>query len=224
MAKPVEKISGKKLSAVRRALLQTQQEWAVALGWSVGNLRRVEGLDEAGVDLTSFRDLAVHLKMKPEELRKKIGVETEDPSLRNTGSVQKLYEVPFYELAMPASHWAELVDAEEVTNETGNIQAIDQGLFRVRIHGDCMEPKWHDGEIVEFRIWRHDSSFPVGRDVAVTDSNHMTTFKHLVGMADGGDTIVLRAHNQQKYPGDIRLPKTMMVRMAVAIGAFDPRE
>lgn len=148
----------------------------------------------------------------------------ESPALRNTGSVRRLYDVPLYDLSMPASHWAELVDAEEVTDESGRRDTIDQGLFRVRIHGDCMEPKWHDGEIVEFRIWRHDSPFPTGRDVAITDSNHMTTFKHLVGMSDDGDTIILRAHNQRKYPGDIHLPKTMMARMAVAVGAFDPRE
>lgn len=148
----------------------------------------------------------------------------EASGLRNVGTIEQLHDIPLYDLSSPASHWAEIAGAEDQTNEgdRGNKRAVDQGLFRIRIHGDCMAPKYPDGCIVEFKIWRNDSPFPLGKNVVITNSDGMSTFKHLAAVDE--DTITLTALNKKKYPKPILLPAQMMSRLAVAVGRFVPEE
>jgi hypothetical protein len=147
-----------------------------------------------------------------------------DAALRNVGVIEHLHAIPIYDLSSPASHWAEINGAEGRTDESGrNNRAVDQGLFRIRIHGDCMEPAYHDGDIVEFKIWRNDSSFPIGRNVVLTNSDGLSTFKKL-DRIDSEGMVVLTALNRKKYPKEIRLPVQTMSRIAVAVGRFVPEE
>jgi transcriptional regulator with XRE-family HTH domain len=157
-----------------------------------------------------------------------LGIDLVDEDDANTGQIQSwLTTVPTFDLPERprASHWSELVGAEDLTNEN-DPRITDQGLFRVRIHGDCMEPRWHDGELIEFKIWRQGGEpMPIGEDVALTNSDGQTTFKTLVRFDedDADGVIVLRARNQKKYPKEMRVPMQMLARMAVALHVIQKR-
>ena len=123
-------------------------------------------------------------------------------------------EVPTYEAKVAACNWLPIEEVYEVdTRESAQI--VDAGLFRVRIVGDCMEPQWKDGELIEFRIVRLDrEAWPVGRDCVLIHCDDMVTFKHVYRVDD--ETVTLYALNKAKYPSPIVVPKQMVTRIAVA--------
>lgn len=66
-------IDGKKLAALRDALLLSQDELGPLIGMTGGNLSRLENEDVTGMNKGSFRRLAELAKTSIEELRERIG-------------------------------------------------------------------------------------------------------------------------------------------------------
>ncbi len=218
-------VDGKKLRALRKSLFVVQEELAPKIEMSKNNLSKLERKG-GGMNPKSFRLLAGVIKKTPDELLGIIGADPlhppADSHMRNVGPVEsRSYAIPTYLLAPSATHWSELASAEDDSREF-DPRVIDQGLFRIRISGDCMEPKYRDGSLVEFKIWREGKEpLPLGRNVVVTNSDGLSTFKHLESYDPEREEWVLRALNK-KYPEPIRIPRQMLARLAVAMGTFTP--
>jgi len=199
----------------------TQMDLAIA---SKVSLPTVQNIERPGARRPSPRmmmKIAKGLDIDGEEFVAKYARDESASEFSKLSTTPTLYPIPTYDLSASASHWVELADAEDQSREV-DPRVIDQGLFRIFIHKDCMEPRWHDGDCIEFRVWREGKEPPpIGKDVVVTNSDGMTTFKRLVSMDE--DEIVLKPLNAKKYPKEIRLARQMMTRMAVALHAIDVR-
>lgn len=202
----------------RKALTQT--ELAIASGLSLPTVQNIESaIGKKAATGRTLRKLAKGFEINADEFLKELGFEDDDsPSSLHPGPT--FHAPPTFLLPCPASHWAELVDVDGVTDERDQ-RIVGQGLFRVKISGRCMEPNWPDGSFVEFEIWRHDSHPPEGEDVALTTSAGMTTFKRL-SIDKAKQEYVLRSINPE-MPVELRVPYTETARIAVAVGTFTPK-
>lgn len=134
-----------------------------------------------------------------------------DPNVHPYG-MQKVPLVPTFDLAVAAGSWTDVSDVAEVCDP----RMIDHGLFRVRIRGDSMRPKYSDGDLIEFRCLREDrDGIVVGKDYYVQRSDGMATFKRVESVDE--DSITLRALNRRKYGGALVVPRQMAVRVAIAL-------
>jgi hypothetical protein len=129
--------------------------------------------------------------------------------------------IPTWDLPLAANRWAEPESIGEL-DPRANARAIDRGVFRVRIHGPCMEPAWPDGSFVEFRIIRMDGRDRIAptMDVYVQRSDGAATFKRIHAVHE--DHLVLRAINTE-FPALMRVPWQEVARLAEATGTFIPR-
>jgi hypothetical protein len=121
-------------------------------------------------------------------------------------------EIPLFDLSVACGSWADVGESMEVCDP----RAIEQGLFRVRLSGDSMSPKWKNGDIAEFKClrWAEDV-LEVGKDYYVQRDDGTATFKTLVAADENG--ITLQAINKRKYPDRMAVPMIGIVRMANAL-------
>lgn len=212
-------VDPKKFSALVNSTRDSQEAFALKVGMSGGNVQRIIGMKQntTSIQFKKFRKMAEALGIPLDELEKRLA-----PDISNVVDVGPVMPpVPTYELASPASEWSELVGAEEESYET-DPRIIDQGRFRIRIRGDCMEPRWLDGETIEFEIWRFGASaMPIGEDVVITNSDGLTTFKLLAGYDAEKEEIILKPRNPA-HAYEIRVPLQMIARMAVATSIITP--
>lgn len=123
--------------------------------------------------------------------------------------------VPTYEARVAACTWIHINEVIELDTRK-HAAIVDAGLFRVHVLGDCMEPRFHDGDVVEFRIVRLDKEpWPQGEDCIVITSDDEVTLKRIYHV--GEDSITLYALNWRKYPDPIVVPRQMVTRVAVAL-------
>lgn len=131
-------------------------------------------------------------------------------------------EIPLFEASLAAGSWTDVSEIGEVCDP----RQIDHGLFRVRLAGDSMKPRYPDGAIVEFMCIRFDRDrLEVGKNYYVQRDDGTATFKQLLKIEqDDFDApiLVLGALNKKKYPTPLRVNQLLVVRMAVAKGTFLP--
>ncbi len=94
------------------------------------------------------------------------------------------------------------------------------GLFRLHLDGDCMEPAYAHGSVVEFQVVRDDPAVLPPGDYVLCRVDCTATFKRLIS-ADA-EKIVLFAVNQKKYPGSFEVPTQEVVRVAKVIHTLEP--
>lgn len=112
-------------------------------------------------------------------------------------------------LAVAACHWVELAE------EAGffGMRRPAHGRFSIVISGDCMAPRWMDGERVTFEMMDGgESDFVVDEDYLVIRDGE-ATFKRCAKV--GEDEIVLDTRNP-KYKKSWKVPRGLIQRAAVA--------
>ena len=128
--------------------------------------------------------------------------------------------IPFFEQCVAAGVWVDVTDNEDGGARVTPAQ-LRQGLFRVRIRGDSMTPRFPDGSVIEFRLLRTPMGVP---DFEATTSGECyyvqlvdgrATFKRLDSR--DANTLTLRAINKRKY----KKPLTCDVADVVRLAAFE---
>jgi transcriptional regulator with XRE-family HTH domain len=129
--------------------------------------------------------------------------------------------VPTWEVNILASAWIHVPLCAMDTNDPKQAALVKLGRFRLKIIGDCMEPKYRSGDTVEFRrlVYGEDTLIP-GKAYVFCRNDDTATFKILHSMPDEG-TLILRALNRKEYPDP--LPPVLrdeIVSVAIAEGKF----
>jgi transcriptional regulator with XRE-family HTH domain len=133
------------------------------------------------------------------------------PSGIETGSIRQYHEIPTFDVSLSAGARTDGGDAMDACGP----ESIDQGLFRARVAGDSMEPKYQSGCIVEFeclRVPRDDMQ--IGKDYYVQWSDGTATFKRLEGEDEKGP--IFRAINVTRYKAAIHVAWDEVARTSVA--------
>lgn len=131
------------------------------------------------------------------------------------GSAHILIEPPTYNQSIAAADWAEVETAE-----VEHADVVQQGLFRVRVSGDCMAPRFPDGCTVEFRLINlAERRIEPGAPYYVQHADGRATFK-LAHPADGG--LELRPINYAACPRPLYVEWQNVARMARAAGIYTP--
>jgi phage repressor protein C with HTH and peptisase S24 domain len=111
------------------------------------------------------------------------------------------------------------------TKESKPASGETKGIFRVRVRGDSMAPKYPAGCYVEFKLLRTREGMPdlaaavVGKRYYVQLRDDTGTFKQLAGVTDAG--LVLAATNK-KCRKELFAPFDEIVRLAAAVGIYVP--
>ncbi len=202
-----------------------QRELAEQIGISEGKLRAIETERGPRVYATTFRRIAVALKMDLEEAKRDLtgsvnamlGLDEPIGEASEALPYQWLDDVPIFELSLAAGPWSDVLDIPEICDPS----SVRQGLFRVRLSGDSMKPQYQSGMIIEFRCLRDGQDvLAIGKDYYVQKHDGTATFKRLDQIHDGH--LVFRALNRKKYAKPIEVAREEIVRMAVAMGEFKP--
>lgn len=123
--------------------------------------------------------------------------------------------IPEWTIDLRASHWAQVPLAALDYGDEEQREIVNRGLFRLTILGTCMEPDYPDGGIVEFLILRHFEAHELYHDYAVCKSDGTATFKRLQAVTE--DELVLAALNQKDFPGEMRVARQEVSRLAIAV-------
>lgn len=193
-----------------RTLILTQGEMAERLGMSLSAYQNLESARTRSVYVRTLRRIADTAKIPYDDAFALLSPAW-DENVEPYSKDQLPPVIPMFDLAVAAGRW---VDVDE-TGQVCDPQQIDHGLFRVRIRGDSMTPRFKDGDVVEFRCLRDGrDALEVGAFYYV-QKDHQATFKELVEI--GEETLVLRAINRKKYPDPMPVERRSIVRMARAI-------
>lgn len=244
------KVNGANVRRQRMYLALSQAELGGKVGMSESGIRAIENGRSKGVFPSTFRAIAEAFGLNVQEAKAKFGIDPQDwvqhtsgtaeIKASSSGSATKLREVvenvepysekklvaqiPFFDLPLAAGAWVSVTDNEEGGYFLTRAQQ-EQGLFRVRIRGDSMRPRYEDGCIVEFRLLRNPEGAPdcgrvqVGRRYYVQLDDGTGTFKQLESCDERG--LVLRALNK-KYKKPLVASFDRIQRLAIAEGTFNP--
>lgn len=204
-------IDGDRLVSLREVtLVLTQRELAQKLRMSLSAYQNLESGRTPSIYVRTLRKMAKASGKTTEEVRNLIRPHTElDQNVESYSEVAVL-EPPTFELAVAAGGWTQIEGEGQIYDPA----LMRQGLFRVRIRGDSMRPKYDDGDLVEFRVVRIDGAGLVaGRDYYVQKNDGEATFKRLESVGD--ETMTLRARNR-KYRQPLVVERGLIVRLAVA--------
>lgn len=211
---------GMKIALERQKRLMTQPQLAVAVGYSVSVIQKLEG-DATGKGAPGIRArktvcdyLGIHYDAAKE---------VEARAAHNVGKRVMLDTPPQWDCNVAAGDWVDCPTAFALDTRNDEWRAIlRQGLFRVRIAGDSMESVWHDGEIVEFkRMVLDENGFVKGEDYYIHRSDGMATFKRFHGADD--DSYIFIAINRKKYKKEIIVPRQEIALAGIAMGTFTPK-
>ena len=76
-----------------------------------------------------------------------------------------VYEIPTWDMDISAGVWSVIPFAQLDYDDPYQRRVIEQGLFRLTIRGECMEPEYPDGSTIEFEIVEPAKGAPKpGRD------------------------------------------------------------
>src|SRR5207248_1281367 len=143
----------------------TQDEFAQRLEMSAANVRRLEQAEIGGMQVKNFRRLATLLNVAPDDLRRAIGAPMDSSRTMKqapTSTAERSVGSPDFPPGVKPASQRDVVDiahfhgvsAARIENRTdaarGRAPAPSgsQRRFAVTVDGDCMEPKYRDGDIV----------------------------------------------------------------------------
>ena len=133
-------------------------------------------------------------------------------------------EIPLFDLPIAAGGWESVWDNQDAGHHICDKQ-LRQGVFRVRVRGDSMSPRYPDGCVVEFKCMMSEQGTPdfdgleVGKRYYVQLDDGSGTFKELAAIEP--DHLLLRALNR-KYKTPLRADISRIQKLARAVGRFDP--
>lgn len=145
-----------------------------------------------------------------------------EPPLGITQNIRVQPEIPIWDIDVAAGRWSPVPIAELNLNDPRQRRIVERGLFRLRIEGDCMEPDYPHGSVIEFQLFRHDDEpLIVNSDYVFCRIDGTATFKKLVAKTD--EILSLAAINQLTHPGIFTVPTQEIGRMAkVAVPNIPP--
>ena len=208
-------ILGKRLAALRHDRYLTQEEFAQQLAMSSANVRRLEQAPASGMQAKNFRRLAALLELAPEELQRRIGMTEHDsqpaqglgprelpphqtalPTGLRADTIQPIVDVPHF-------HGVSATRIEDRTADPRGVLSIPSGpkqRFAVTVDGDCMEPRYRDGDVVVFSIDAAEREGIVdGKSYFVQFTDGQNTFKRIFLDAGNREALILRPWNP-RYP------------------------
>jgi len=213
-------IFGKRFAGLRNERYLTQEEFAQKLSMSPANVRRLEQSESSGMHVKNFRRLATLVNVSPEELRRRIGVPVaaHGPSESALGTLSAQTDYPQEDRQFPRGMridtLKEVTDVEhfhgvsaartEHRTATGRgkspVPGPAQRRFAVSVDGDCMEPKYRDGESVIFSVDAAESEGIIeGRNYFIQFADGQNTFKRIFLDPENHELLVLKCWNK-KYP------------------------
>jgi transcriptional regulator with XRE-family HTH domain len=206
-------VDGRKLRKIRDLRMETQEDFADAIGVRRNWLNETEVAGQRRVLRSMVRRIAEKLKIDPHELIVPAPIDHN----MELGSIQQLADIPMFDLSVACGTWVDVSDVPQVCNG----DSIEQGLFRVRLAGDSMMPMYKNGMIIEFKCLRFgEDVIEAGKDYYVQRADGMATFKTVYKATP--EKLELRALNRKKYKEPMIVEMVDVVRMARAMGEYKP--
>lgn len=88
--------------------------------------------------------------------------------------------------------------------------------FLIRVEGDSMYPRYHNGELLAVRIIKDPTFFQWGK-VYVLSTNQGCIVKRLFPDANDDDAIICHSENTELYP-DYKITKEDIIHVGVVVG------
>jgi len=230
-------IFGKKFAALRRERYLTQDEFAQRLEMSPANIRRLEQAEVGGMQVKNFRRLAALLNISPDDLRRAIGAkqtsppagaeaESQEPPMASAEFPAGLKESPRDIVDVPHFHGVSAARIENRTDAAQGRAAVPAGSkrrFAVTVDGDCMEPKYRDGDIVVFSVDAAEREGIVdGKNYFIQFTDGENTFKRIFPDPENRELLILRCWNE-RYPQRI-VDRSRVKLLARAVYRLMPDE
>jgi SOS-response transcriptional repressor LexA len=210
-------VSGDKLRVLRkRRKLLSRAELAIRADLAISAIQTIENSPSYKPRGKTIRKLAKGLDMEPMDLLEQIRVNGDDGAdTSGIGDVEAVGVLPTYDIDVAAGPWSHATVCELNADDPEQARIIKTGRFRLRISGNCMEPDYPSGSVVEFVILRYDEdALQIGRDYVICKSDNTATFKRLIAKHD--DTLSLAPLNQRDHPGIVVVDRQEIGRIAVA--------
>ncbi|HWE03511.1 MAG TPA: LexA family transcriptional regulator [Tepidisphaeraceae bacterium] len=230
-------IFGKRFAALRRDRFLTQEEFAQRLEMSPANVRRLEQCEMGGMQVKNFRRLAALVNVSPADLRQQIGPASQVlpapgrprperalpaadfPSGLNDATRRDIVEVPHFH-GVSAARTEDRTDAHRGRTP---IPAGSARRFAVTVDGDCMEPKYHHGEVVVFSVDAAEREGIIdGKNYFVQFADGENTFKRIFLDPENRELLILRGWNE-RYPPRV-VERSTVKLLARAIFRLTPDE
>jgi len=200
-------ISGDRLASLRNERYLTQEELASRLGMSTAGVRRLEQIDVGGMQVRNFRRLAEFTQLTPEQLRRRIGAPADLHAVRpELVGGQPSAMLPNASLPVIDVERFHGVSASRTEDRAGvergriPVPAGNGRRFAVVVDGDCMEPKYQNGDVVVFSVDAAEREGIIeGRNYFIQFADGENTFKRIFFEPSDFDWLVLRCWNA-KYP------------------------
>jgi hypothetical protein len=124
--------------------------------------------------------------------------------------------LPEFQIGIAASRRVEKLADHPDANRL--VASGDRRAFTAPVDGDCQHPKWKHGEIVVFSFdaVEREGIIP-GRSYYLAFTDGSTTFKRVFTDEKDTELFILRCWNRKKYPGDQKVHRDEIVRIARAI-------
>lgn len=228
-AKPSDdyvEIYGPRLTEIRKLLGFPPERVGPALGMSADDVTELEEGGMSFVAVEAIDRLATVLKMSRGELLERLAVPDEFferpkkfpdmPIGLNLRMRRPAQIVPEFQIGIAASRRVEKI--AEHPDAHRPIHSLDRRAFTVVVDGDCMTPKWKNGEIVVFSFdaVEREGLIP-GRSYYLQFADGTSTFKRVFLDENDPEIRVLRCWNVKKYPQEWKVHVDEVVRIARAI-------
>ena len=228
----VTHIFGNRLAAAREKKAMTQRELGDAIGASDETISRIERQEVAGILSKRLPKLASALGLTLEQFMARICVqEPAEPAIAQRdkradgGSLpvgldlKKLRPaqvLPEFQIGIAASRRVEKLAEQPDANRP--VAAADRRAFTAPVDGDCQHPKWKHGEIVVFSFDAVErEGILAGKSYYLAFIDGTTTFKRVFKDEHDPEVFILRCWNRKKYPGDQKVHREEIVRIARAV-------
>jgi phage repressor protein C with HTH and peptisase S24 domain len=226
------KVSGERLAVLWRESLMSQESFAHAIGMKRSGFLRLMQPGEHGMFTDNFRKLAEAVRMTPNELRGRIGVQAnpEDPEdhVAFTGALRRSDRiVGVSSVAEPLREmtWFHGISAggrdERLAVAQGTVKVPqDLGDFAVRVDGESMSPEYPDDAVVLFEKVE-GQQFTFGKDYLIWFNNDECYFSRVAESDDDRDTLVLQKINpdRERFPDRI-VHRREIARVALCVGVL----
>jgi transcriptional regulator with XRE-family HTH domain len=228
----VTHIFGNRLAAAREKLAMTQRALGDAIGASDETISRIERQEVAGILSKRLPKLASALGLTLEQFMARLCVqEPVEPALAQNVKradegvlpvgldLKKLRParvLPEFQIGIAASRRVEKLEEHPASNRP--VAVADRRAFTAPVDGDCQHPKWKHGEIVVFSFDAVErEGILAGRSYYLAFIDGTTTFKRVFTDERDPEIFILRCWNRKKYPGDQKVHREEIVRIARAV-------